>query len=307
MSDIRGLEHSTMATQMVLPNFTLELHGDMKTNWDYFSETFESYVTLMGYRSGATKRPENELAALKSRPEVWVTLQVYPSDYDLGAALLQHGPVAYCSSTLTDSKRDNYAQIKKDCLAIVHAMNRWDQWLYGHRDILVETDHKPLETIFKHPIASAPKRLQKMMLKLQRYNFSIHHKKGSTMFLADTLSRAPLSNTCKPDHSFEVFAMEIMQTDNKPDRITDNTLERVKEATRDDLVLSHLIPYIQHGCPENKADIPTPLCQFWTYRWELLISNGVIYKGPKVVIHKALHVEMLNKIHAAHQCIEKSI
>ncbi len=53
------------------------------------------------------------------------------------------------------------------------------------------------------------------------------------MFLADTLSRAPLSNTYKPDHSFEVFAMETMQTDNKPDRITDNTLERVKEATRD--------------------------------------------------------------------------
>ena len=33
-----------------LHNFTLELHGDMKANWEYFYETFESYVTLMGYR-----------------------------------------------------------------------------------------------------------------------------------------------------------------------------------------------------------------------------------------------------------------
>ena len=32
-----------------LPNFTLELNGDMKTNWDYFKETFDFYVTLMGY------------------------------------------------------------------------------------------------------------------------------------------------------------------------------------------------------------------------------------------------------------------
>lgn len=47
-----------------LPNFTLETQGDMKTNWEDFSETFESYVTLMGYRSG-TKDPAKELAALK--------------------------------------------------------------------------------------------------------------------------------------------------------------------------------------------------------------------------------------------------
>ena len=49
-----------MASQ--LPNFTLELHGDMKANWDYFCETFESYVTLMGYRP---KHTAKEMAALK--------------------------------------------------------------------------------------------------------------------------------------------------------------------------------------------------------------------------------------------------
>jgi len=45
-----------------LPNFTLELHGDMKANWEYFCETFESYVTLMGYRP---TQPVKEMAALK--------------------------------------------------------------------------------------------------------------------------------------------------------------------------------------------------------------------------------------------------
>ena len=49
-----------MASQ--LPNFTLELHGDMKANWDYFCKTFESYVTLMGYRPKYTAK---EMAALK--------------------------------------------------------------------------------------------------------------------------------------------------------------------------------------------------------------------------------------------------
>ena len=71
-------------------------------------------------------------------------------------------------------------------------MTRWDQWLYGHHHIVVESDHKLLETISKHPISHARKHLPKILLRLQRYTFTIVHRKGSTMWLADTLSRAPL-------------------------------------------------------------------------------------------------------------------
>ena len=126
-------------------------------------------------------------------PGAPVTLQVDASDYSIGVTLLQKNhPVAYSSTTLTKSEKDNYAQIEKECLAIVHAVTRWDHWLYGHHHIVVESDHKPLKTIFKHPISHAVKRLQKMMLCLQRYTFTIVYRKGSTMWLADTLLRAPL-------------------------------------------------------------------------------------------------------------------
>ena len=53
-------------------------------------------------------------------PGAPVTLQVDASDYDIGATLLQKNhPVAYSSTTLTKSEKDNYAQIEKECLAIV--------------------------------------------------------------------------------------------------------------------------------------------------------------------------------------------
>ena len=211
-------------------------------------------------------------------PKKPIPLQVDTSSYGLGASLIQEGkPVAYSSSTMSESEQNNYAQIENECLAIVHAMTRWDQWLYGHQNILVETDHKPLETIFKHPITHAPKRLHKIMLKLQRYSFAIQHKKGSAMLLADTLSRAPVSSVFKPDHNFEVFSADTLNTDNKPDRITDRTLELIKRATRDDPVLSHLIPYIQHGWPDHKSEVPPELCLFWNYRWEFVYVDGVIY------------------------------
>ena len=237
-----------------------------------------------------------------------VTLQVDASDYGLGAALVQSGkPVAYASSTMTKSEKDNYAQIEKECLAIVNAMYRWDQWLYGHPSILVETDHKPLESILKHPIAQAPKRLQKMMLKLQRYSFTVQYRKGSTMWLADTLSRAPLPRNLESSDKFEIFASEVAITETKPERITDPTFDLIKQATNEDPILCHLIPYIRHGWPEEKSMLPVELAPFWTYRSELTSTSSVIYKGTKILIPTVMRPRMLEKLHTSHQGVDNSI
>jgi hypothetical protein len=56
--------------------------------------------------------------------------------------------------------------------------------------INVELDHKPLEAIFKKPLNGAPKRLQRMLMRLQRYKLTVQYKAGHEMYLADTLSRA---------------------------------------------------------------------------------------------------------------------
>ena len=81
------------------------------------------------------------------------------SDKGLGAALLQGGqPVAYASRALTKAEQ-HYAQIEKECMAIVYACEKFDQYLLGRDLIKVETDHKPLVPIFKKPLLSAPKRL----------------------------------------------------------------------------------------------------------------------------------------------------
>ena len=57
-----------------------------------------------------------------------VTLQVDASENAIGGALLQDGkPVCFTSHTL------DYAQIKKECLAIVMCMNKWHQYLFGKK------------------------------------------------------------------------------------------------------------------------------------------------------------------------------
>ena len=118
-----------------------------------------------------------------------VTLQVDASKNGLGAALIQNqGPVAYASKAMNDTQR-RYAQIEKELLAVVFACKRFHQYVYG-KTITVESDHKPLEAIFKKPLSQAPSRLQKMLMQLQAYDINLVYKTGSEMYIADALSRA---------------------------------------------------------------------------------------------------------------------
>lgn len=79
--------------------------------------------------------------------------------------------MAFGSRALTPAER-GYAQIEKDCLAIVFGMEKFHQYTYG-RKVTVQRDHKPLENIHKKPLLSAPKRLQRMLLRLQKYDVNI--------------------------------------------------------------------------------------------------------------------------------------
>ena len=62
-----------------------------------------------------------------------------------------------------------------------------------------------------------------MMLKLQRYQFSVRYKKGKELYVADTLSRAPVTyhpSTTSARKEYEVFRMELAEMDIEPNRVT---------------------------------------------------------------------------------------
>ncbi len=86
-----------------------------------------------------TKAPVLRYYSLKER----VVLQCDASETGLGAALLQGGePVAFGSQALSLTER-GYAQIEKECLAIVYGMEKFNQYTYGCK-VIVQSDHKPL-------------------------------------------------------------------------------------------------------------------------------------------------------------------
>ena len=78
-----------------------------------------------------------------------IILTVDASMKGLGAALIQSNRVvAYASRALTPTEQ-KYAQIEKEALAVVFGCTKFHKMVYGKSDVTVETDHKPLEAIWK--------------------------------------------------------------------------------------------------------------------------------------------------------------
>ena len=98
----------------------------------------------------------------------------------------------------------------------------------------METDHKPLEAIFKKPINKAPARLQRMLLRVQPYALQVHYTKGSQLYIADALSRHYMPNTEQPrDEEYEVHIIETGQ-------VSQDVYNQLVKETKNDAELSAL-------------------------------------------------------------------
>jgi hypothetical protein len=107
-------------------------------------------------------------------PACELILQCDASETGLGAPILQQGkPVAYASRALTEVET-RYAQIEKELLAVVFGLEKFHQYTYG-QEVKVQSDHKPLEIVMKKPLHIAPKRLQRMFLRLQKYVIKLEY------------------------------------------------------------------------------------------------------------------------------------
>ena len=111
-------------------------------------------------------------------------------------------------------------------LAIVFGCERFHTYLFG-QSFVVESDHKPLESIHPKHLSGAPARLRRMLLPLQPYSFCIRYRPGPQVPIADVLSRIPSSD------SDEVPEMEV-QIHDITANFSDELLQRLKLETSKD-------------------------------------------------------------------------
>ena len=99
--------------------------------------------------------------------------------------------MAFASRTLNEAET-RYAQIEKEALALTWALEKFAEYVLG-KCIILEADHKPLVPILcRKSLDMLPPRVLRFRLRLMRFQYSIQHVPGKTLYTADTLSRAPL-------------------------------------------------------------------------------------------------------------------
>ena len=174
------------------------------------------------------------------------TIQCDASKKGLSAVLLQESkPLMYMSRALTETEQ-RYSNIERELLAIVFALERLNYETFG-RTIMVQSDHQPLQSISKKFIVSASSRLQRLLLRLARYDINIEFLCGKENVIADVLSRVcPLqSNNSKiKESNIDVILVHHI-TQSVP--VSRARLQELRLATQSDPTLCSLTKTVHKG------------------------------------------------------------
>ena len=214
------------------------------------------------------------------------------SPVGLGAVLVQEQdgawtPVCYASRSLTGCEQ-RYSQTEKEELGVVWACERFHVYVYGMK-FVVETDHKPLEVIYG-PRSRPCARIERWVLRLQPYNFSVIHRPGRENF-ADPLSRL-LHRKVEPDNHQRCTEeyVRFVAVSATPTALTTREIE---EASADDEELKEVRKAIATGRFEKCR-------QYMTVAGELCVIGQLVLRGTRIIIPSKLQPRTLALAHEGH-------
>ena len=220
-------------------------------------------------------------------------LQTDASCKGLGACLLPNDkPVYFASKALTEMQK-GYVAIELELLAVTWAMEKFHHFLYGN-EFTLETDQKPLEVILSKSLNQATPRLQKILTRTFLYHFKIRYIPGATNHVADCLSRLGVQKD-----SLSLLKLHVNQITSQIKARSDS-LHNIQLATQADdnlVILKHII---QQGWPKTIKEVPKEIQKYWTFHEELMIEDGLILKGMRIVIPDEKREEILKQIHEGH-------
>lgn len=212
----------------------------------------------------------------------------------LGAVLLQYDDesnpkvISFASKSLSDVER-RYSQTEKESLALVWAVERFYYYLSG-LEFELETDHKPLEAIFK-PTSKPPARIERWLLRLQAFKFKVVYKPGK-LNIADPLSRLctfEKENSFDAEGEFHIFRV-VEQNTPKALKISQIVSESQK-----DYAITDAVSKINNEC---WSTVDKNI--YYTFRFELTTFGSILLRGNKIVMPESLRKQTLELAHEGH-------
>ncbi|UYV73690.1 K02A2.6-like [Cordylochernes scorpioides] len=167
-------------------------------------------------------------------------------------------------------------------------------------DYVTELKNKSMDCEFGELADSLLKpRLERLVLKLMRYDFNLEYVPGKVIHTADTLSRDSIS-----EETIDTSDLDLQNT-----IMTLNlkvTTKRYQEILRDmesDEEMIKLRDHILNGWPIHKKSVDYAVKPYWHCKEELYIWKDLICRGQRLVIPKVQRESILQTLHMSHQGI----
>ena len=146
-------------------------------------------------------------------------------------------------------------------------------------------------------------RIQRWIMTLAVYKYSLVFRKTEEHGNADAMSRLPMDQIGKENE--EETPSEIVLL---VESLKDTPIEcsQVKLWTRRDPILSQVLQYILSGWPQHlPSDTPQQLSAFWQRRMELSTHDGCILWGNRVVVPERGKQYVLQELHGGHPGVSR--
>nr|XP_039254306.1 uncharacterized protein K02A2.6-like [Styela clava] len=132
------------------------------------------------------------------------------------------------------------------------------------------------------------------------------------MFIADTLSRAYIDKSTDTIGKGDIFhlslANEIEEIDMLKDiPVLDKTMHVLQKSTEIDSTMQTLRALIEDGWPITKKQLPRSMQEYFNFREDLTVQNGLILKGCRIVVPESAKQYVRQRIHASHIGIQACI
>ena len=213
-----------------------------------------------------------------------------------------------------------YAPIEFEALGVAWGVDKCRYFLTGLPEFIIRNDHRTLIPILNNKSLNEidNPRLQRLVEKLRPYTYRAEHVSGKDNCIADALSRAPVDQPTEEDMLGEEASRGIRQIvrraascagieDELQETLVDPNMEWIKGAAEEDVSYQELLTTLRNGFPDRICETSEVVRPYFGLRDDLSEHNGlVILRSCRIVVPASLRKEILMRLHASHQGMERT-